>query len=45
MKTHVCPQKWTVKVLGIYLTYTISLVWGKKHSSALIANVKKNKTK
>lgn len=23
----VCPQKWTVKVMGTYLTYTITLIW------------------
>lgn len=42
---HVCPQKWTVKVMGTYLTYTITLDWGKKSTqSALTANIKKNKT-
>lgn len=47
MKKHVCPQKWTVKVVGIYLTDTITIVWeGKRNTqSASIANIKKNKTK
>lgn len=33
MKKHVCPQKWTVKVMGIYLTYPITLVCGGKAHS------------
>lgn len=46
MKHHVCPKKWTVKVMGIYLTNVTILVWGKKHTqSALAAKIKNNKTK
>lgn len=46
MKCHICPKKWTVIVMGIFLTYYTILVWGKTHTqSALTAKIKNNKTK